>query len=162
MTVSVEIAVEAAGWKDAPRAASAVRGAIGAALAGAEFGACEIGVVLTDDERIRSLNRAWRGKDGATNVLSFPAPAGPQEGPRFLGDVVFALETIRREADDEQKTFEDHLTHLAVHGVLHLLGFDHEREDDAEAMESRERKILAGLGIADPYEPAKLKRTEPA
>ena len=162
MTVSVEIAVEAAGWNNIPAAEAAVRTAIGAALAGAAAGAYEVGVVLTDDERIRALNRIWRGKDGATNVLSFPAPAGPREGPRFLGDVVFALETIRREADGEQKTFEDHLTHLAVHGVLHLLGFDHERDEEADAMEDRERTILAGLGIADPYEPAKLKRTEPA
>ena len=162
MTVSVEIAVQAAGWKDIPTAAAAVRTAIEAALAGAAAGPYEIGVVLTDDERIRALNHTWRGKDGATNVLSFPAPAGPQEEARFLGDVVFALETIRREADDERKTFADHLTHLAVHGVLHLLGFAHERDEEADAMEDRERTILAGLGIADPYEPAKLKRTEPA
>lgn len=162
MTVSVEIAMEAAGWKKIPAAESAMRRAIAAALAETAHGACEVSVVLTDDARIRALNRAWRGKDSATNVLSFPMADGPHEGPRFLGDVVFALETIRREADEEGKTFEDHLTHLAVHGVLHLLGFDHEREAAAEAMENRERTILSGLGIPDPHQPTKLKRTEPA
>src|SRR5690606_36587771 len=100
------------------------------------------------------------GKDAPTNVLSFPAPDRPHDGPRFLGDIVFALETIEREAEAEGKSRDAYLSHLAVHGVLHLLGFDHENDRDAEAMEELEREILAGLGISDPY--AAGRRTEPA
>jgi probable rRNA maturation factor len=118
--------------------------------------------VLTDDARIRELNRTWLGDDKATNVLSFPAPDAPTDDARFLGDVVFALETIRREAEGEQKVFERHLAHLAVHGTLHLLGFDHASEQDAEEMEERERQILARLGFPDPYAPSGEPRTEPA
>jgi probable rRNA maturation factor len=85
-------------------------------------------------------------------VLSFPAPAqGGSEGPRMFGDIAIAFETVRREADAEGKPFADHLSHLAVHGFLHLVGHDHENDDDAETMESLEREILAALGVPDPY-----------
>jgi probable rRNA maturation factor len=112
----------------------------------------EIAVQLTDDAEVRVLNREWRGKDYATNVLSFPTPDdAPTAGPRHLGDIAIAFETTHREAGDEGKAFHHHLVHLAVHGTLHLLGFDHEEVEEAEEMEEMERAILAALGIADPY-----------
>jgi probable rRNA maturation factor len=110
----------------------------------------ELSVVLTDDAEIKSLNAQWRHKDEPTNVLSFPAStAGP--GPRLLGDIVIAYETTAREAEQEAKPLADHLSHLAVHGFLHLLGYDHESDADATVMERLEREILARLGVPDPY-----------
>ncbi|MDB5565969.1 MAG: hypothetical protein JWP84_2535 [Tardiphaga sp.] len=128
-----------------------------AAMVDADTGDAELAVMLTDDAGIRTLNQNWRGIDKATNVLSFPAlqpPEGAQEpddAPRMLGDIAIAYETTRREADEEEKTFANHLSHLAVHGFLHLVGYDHEKDGEAEAMEALEREILAQLGIADPY-----------
>ena len=115
--------------------------------------AAEVAIVLTDDSGIRTLNRDWRGLDKPTNVLSFPAAQTPSRGeePRMLGDIAIAYETTQREAEDENKPFSHHLSHLAVHGFLHLVGYDHETDADAERMESLERKILAGLGVPDPY-----------
>lgn len=122
----------------------------------------EVTIVLTDDAEIRDLNRTWRGKDQPTNVLSFPAgdvpsAIGMPDGPAFngepvpLGDTVIAFETTRAEADERSIPLSDHLSHLVVHGTLHLLGFDHLNDEEAEDMESLERKALASLGIADPY-----------
>lgn len=115
---------------------------------------CEATLVLTDDEEMRELNRTWRGKDASTNVLSFPAgePAGEAHGePSPLGDIVLAGETVIEEAKQKSIPAADHATHLVVHGMLHLLGFDHESDADAERMEALETEVLAGLGIADPY-----------
>ncbi len=128
--------------------------AVLAALAGAKArlkGAAEISVLLTDDEEQRELNAQWRGKDSATNVLSFPQiePFGPVFG--LLGDITLARETLEREAADLGKSLEDHFTHLMVHGFLHILGYDHIEEDEALKMETLETQILAGLGIDDPY-----------
>jgi probable rRNA maturation factor len=163
VAVVIEIAVESEAWTQMGGAERTVRQAIEAAVSDAGPSSAEVGVVLTDDTRIRDLNRIWLGNDKATNVLSFPAPdASPPSDTKFLGDVVFALQTIRREAEDEQKSFERHLAHLAVHGALHLLGFDHAGDQDAEVMEERERRILARLGIPDPYAPRGQSRTEPA
>jgi len=112
-------------------------------------------VILTSDRAIRTLNRRWRGRDKSTNVLSFPAPSArkkPWRGaPRHLGDIVLAYETVAREARAEGKPLDHHLAHLALHGFLHLLGYDHESHGQAEAMERRERRILARLGVPDPY-----------
>lgn len=115
-------------------------------------GVAELSIVLTDDAEQRELNRDWRGKDSATNVLSFPQiePFGPVTG--ILGDVILARETLECEALDLGKSLSDHFTHLIVHGFLHILGYDHIDEQDALAMEALETQILAGLGIADPYE----------
>ena len=115
-------------------------------------GVAELSIVLTDDAEQRELNRDWRGKDSTTNVLSFPQiePFGPVSG--ILGDVILARETLEREALDLGKSLSDHFTHLVVHGFLHILGYDHIDEQDALAMEALETQILAGLGIADPYE----------
>jgi probable rRNA maturation factor len=122
----------------------------------ADVGDAELAVMLTDDSGIRTLNSNWRGIDKPTNVLSFPAlqPTAarqPEDAPRMLGDIAIAYETTRKEADGEGKPFDHHLSHLAVHGFLHLIGYDHETEDEAEAMEALEREILAQLGIPDPY-----------
>jgi len=111
--------------------------------------------VLADDSAIKALNRDWRGKDAATNVLSFPA-AAPGDGPGgslYIGDVIIAYETVAREAEAERKPFGHHLAHLAVHGFLHLVGYDHENDRDANEMERLERRILARLAIPDPYAP---------
>jgi probable rRNA maturation factor len=115
---------------------------------------CEATLVLTDDAEMRQLNRTWRGKDTSTNVLSFPAgePFGEAQGePSPLGDIVLAGETVIEEAKLKDIPIADHAAHLVVHGMLHLLGFDHERDADAERMEALETKVLAGLGIAEPY-----------
>ncbi len=113
----------------------------------------ELSLVFTDDENIREINAEWRDKDKATNVLSFPAfplEPGGMLGP-MLGDIVIARETVEREALELEKSFEDHLTHLLVHGFLHLFGYDHMDEEEAEEMESLETRILAVLGLSDPY-----------
>jgi len=105
-------------------------------------------VLLTDDAEVRELNRTHRGQDKPTNVLSFPAAAWAAP---YLGDVALAYETCAREAGEQGKPLADHLKHLVAHGVLHLLGWNHETEAEAEAMEARERDLLAGLGTPDPY-----------
>lgn len=113
----------------------------------------EVSLVFTDDETIRGINAEWRGKDKPTNVLSFPAfPLKPGQAPKpLLGDIVIALETVQREAVEERKLFDHHLIHMLVHGLLHLFGYDHETEEEAETMEALEGRILARLAIADPY-----------
>lgn len=112
----------------------------------------ELSVVLTDDAGIRSVNGAWRGKDKPTNVLSFPAvpPKDIATAP-LLGDIILARETIEAEAAEAGRRFEDHLSHLVVHGLLHIFGYDHETEAEAQTMETLETRILGELGIADPY-----------
>ena len=153
-----EVLVVADCWHSEPGAGAVIHRAIEAAaeFADADVGEAELAVMLTDDSGIRTLNSNWRGIDKPTNVLSFPAlqaPAGtPSDAPRMLGDIAIAYQTTRKEADDERKPFDHHLSHLAVHGFLHLIGYDHENDGDAEAMEGLEREILAQLGIPDPYQ----------
>ena len=112
---------------------------------------------MTDDAAVQGLNAQFRDKDRPTNVLSFPGgdmPPLPGSGsgqPPHLGDIVLAFGVCRDEAQAQAKTLADHLSHLVVHGVLHVLGHDHEDETEAEAMEARERVLLASLGVADPY-----------
>jgi len=113
----------------------------------------ELSLVFTDDAAIRCLNARWRHKDKATNVLSFPAfpvKAGQKPMP-LLGDIVISLETVQAEAKGQNKPLDHHLSHLLVHGLLHLLGYDHITDPEAEVMEGLERQILAGLAIDDPY-----------
>jgi len=112
----------------------------------------ELSLLLTDDKRIRLVNRDWRGFDKATNVLSFPAvPPDRIAMSPVLGDIVIAYETVEREAQTEEKSVGDHFSHLVIHGLLHLLGEDHETEAEAQRMEALEIAALARLGIADPY-----------
>lgn len=163
-SVDIAVAVEAGDWDgvlaDAPdRATAACRAALAAAVLPPRIrgGALELGIVLADDAVVQALNRDYRGKDRPTNVLSFALTEG-EEGPApdpavpvMLGDVILALETVAREAREQAKPFADHFSHLVVHGVLHLVGYDHVAEAEAEVMEALETQVLAGLGIADPY-----------
>jgi probable rRNA maturation factor len=153
-----EVLVVAECWQNEPDAEAVIQRAIAAAAESVDtdVGDAELAVMLTDDPGIRTLNSNWRGIDKPTNVLSFPAlqPEGapkPGDAPRMLGDIAIAYETTRREADAEGKPFEHHLSHLAIHGFLHLIGYDHENDADAEEMESLETEILEQLGIPDPY-----------
>ena len=155
--LEIDVSVRCPRWTETlPRAATLSRRAAHAAY-GAErkrLGRAEAAVVLADDAFIRRLNRDYRRQNKATNVLAFPAvdvAAVPAAMPAALGDVVVAFETAAREAAAEGKTLADHLSHLVVHGMLHLLGHDHQTAVAAKAMERREIDILAGLGIADPY-----------
>ncbi|MBL8836256.1 MAG: rRNA maturation RNase YbeY [Alphaproteobacteria bacterium] len=145
-------------WRRAvPAVAAKTRRWAAAAIAAARSPARgEITVVLADDRTVHRLNRTFRGKDKPTNVLSFPAgaPIAGAGADHPLGDVVIALGTARAEARAAGLTLEDHLAHLAIHGVLHLLGHDHERAAEAQRMERLEVRILAGFAIADPYAPA--------
>lgn len=151
----VEVVHAAEGWPD--DADAVVQRAARAVLSGfadaASFG--DISVALMDDVSIQVLNRDYRGKDAPTNVLSFPVEEDGgilPPGERLpLGDIAVALETVVREAVEEEKTLAAHLTHMVVHGTLHLLGYDHELDSEAEEMETMERDVLASLGIADPY-----------
>jgi probable rRNA maturation factor len=156
---ATEVLVVADCWSTEADADAIIHRAIEAASAMVDDDTAdaEIAVMLTDDEGIRTLNNNWRGMDKPTNVLSFPAlqpPEGavvPDDMPRMLGDIAIAYQTTRREADDEDKPFANHLSHLAVHGFLHLVGYDHENDAAAEDMEQLEREILSTLGIPDPY-----------
>jgi probable rRNA maturation factor len=151
--LAVDAVRHGAAWAEARIADAMLERAAYAALAAVPAlapGDYEVSVVLTDDAEMRVLNRTWRSKDAPTNVLSFPADAA-LHGPRFLGDVVLAYETTLTEARDGNLAFTEHVSHLVVHGVLHLLGFDHTQKDEAERMEALECKALAALGIADPY-----------
>lgn len=163
----LDVAIEAdSEWDSSTRWAPLVRNAAEAAVAASAFpelASCdrhvELSVRLTDDEEVKALNARWRGKDKPTNVLSFPQldreeieaadPAGPE---LMLGDVVLARGVCQREAQEKAIPIEDHAAHLIVHGTLHLLGYDHEDDESAAEMESREVRALARLGIADPYQ----------
>jgi probable rRNA maturation factor len=166
----VSVTIGTARWRvvldDAPlRCRQAVRAALGRAAGLPWLAAGEVGVLLGDDQAVRQLNARHRNQDRATNVLSFPLldldrgrpaagtpPPDPRFGPVLLGDIALALETVCAEADRAGKPIGDHLCHLAVHGTLHLLGFDHQDDDDARVMEDLERTILADLQIPDPYQ----------
>jgi len=148
----IDIAVASPLWDAQPNAAQTVRDAIAAAAAALATPAGEVSVVLTDDAAIAKLNRQWRDINNPTNVLSFPATKpGVQGPPPLLGDVIVAYETLAREAAEQAKPFLHHLAHLVVHGYLHLLGYDHQTDSEAGAMEGLERDILSRLRIADPY-----------
>jgi probable rRNA maturation factor len=152
--LAVDVSVAAQCWSAAADTEATIKDAVSAVATAfpAECANAEVSVVLTDDARIRTLNRDWRGKDSPTNVLSFPSAESAAPGlPIALGDIVLAYESICREAADEGRPFRHHLAHLTVHGMLHLLGHDHEADDNAERMEDAERRILATLGIPDPY-----------
>jgi probable rRNA maturation factor len=141
----IEIEIEDEAWTAAlPEAEALILPAAAAALE-ARGG---VTILLTDDDTVADLNERFRGKPGPTNVLSFPAPPNPED---HLGDIALAYGVCAREANEQGKPLAHHLQHLVAHGVLHLLGYDHLTEAEAEEMEALERRILAGLGVPDPY-----------
>jgi probable rRNA maturation factor len=152
VSVAVDVLVEDPRWEalgdlDALAARAVARDAPGRPL--------ELSLMLADDAALKALNRDWRDKDRPTNVLSFPAP--PQvgmPGPRHLGDIAMAYETLAREAEQDGKSLTAHALHLIVHGTLHLVGYDHEEEAEAETMEGLEIEALARLGVGNPYRDA--------
>ncbi|MDP3658935.1 rRNA maturation RNase YbeY [Phenylobacterium sp.] len=147
----IDVEIEADEWAVAvPQAADLVRDAAHAALAMAPEGDADdaAAILLTDDEAVAELNTRFRDKPGPTNVLSFPAPDNPEH---HLGDVALAYGVCAREAVEQGKPLGHHLQHLVAHGMLHLLGYDHMSDVEAEAMEGLERAILATLGVPDPY-----------
>ena len=170
----IAVAVTGEAWSDSvPDGVQICRQAAAATLArlGLHAGAVEVSVVLAEDDFVRRLNREHRGRDRPTNVLAFPAAPPPEPGrsgcagdadggapgarPILLGDVVVGRETILKEAAEQHKRVADHLCHLVVHGVLHLLRHDHDTSARARDMEILETAILDGLGVSDPYRPAR-------
>ncbi len=175
---AVDVVVDSTLWRARRDAKALLQQAIAEAAAAVSASDGEVAVVLTDDKAIRALNRDWRRKDAPTNVLSFPMSESPPSDlrkqrsaarraktghgtkaasvksrgqPRLFGDIVIAYETTEREARAERKPFAHHLAHLAVHGFLHLVGYDHTADSEAEAMEGLETAILARVGVPDPY-----------
>jgi probable rRNA maturation factor len=159
--LDIQIGIEEGDWPSEEALQALVERVLGEAAAylrtevGQPFPklATELSLVFTDDASIREINAEWRDQDKPTNVLSFPAfplKPGGMPGP-MLGDIVIARETVEREAVDLGKSFDDHLTHLMVHGFLHLFGYDHMNIAEAEVMEGLETRILAGFGLSDPY-----------
>ena len=164
MKVAVDIAVSSTLWRGLPRARGLARETIAAAVAetgtaapigrpdGRAPDGASVSLCLADDTQLRELNLRWRGIDKPTNVLSFPsAPPGPRARSAALGDIALAYETLAREADALGVPLADHYRHLVAHGFLHLIGYDHETDQEAERMEALETRILARLGAADPY-----------
>jgi probable rRNA maturation factor len=166
--LKIDVLVDSEHWTDARASSAVVRRALRQAAAALSAGPAKLAIVLTDNAAMRRLNRKWRGVDAPTNVLSFATGntagrqpvdrAGDQTGMQrgnlrgtHLGDIVLAYETIKREARHEGKPFGHHLAHLAVHGFLHLLGYDHQSDAKARRMESAERAILRALAVPDPY-----------
>lgn len=153
MSLEIDILVTSDDWGSLDDLDPLTRRCISASLA--ESGArlqdnCEISVTFCADGDIRDLNAQWRGKNAATNVLSFPTPGEVSAKP-LLGDIVIAYETVAREAQEQDKTLQEHVAHMIMHGFLHLIGYDHESTDEAEQMENLERRIAASLGLRDPY-----------
>ncbi|MBR1778358.1 MAG: rRNA maturation RNase YbeY [Alphaproteobacteria bacterium] len=163
MAVKIDLRIENGQWKDAlPDIGKLVKQAASAAWKQGNAGALKIdvkqaeaSVLLTDDQAVHRLNKKYRGVDKPTNVLSFAALDDENEpivDPMLLGDIVVAFETTKREAEEQGRSFADHLFHLIVHGMLHLIGYDHIEEAEAAEMETLEIKILADKGIGNPYD----------
>ncbi len=163
MAVKVDLRVDCKAWKDAlPDVKKTVEKAVRAAWKAGNTGDfalpvknAEVSVMLTNDDAVHALNREYRGVDRPTNVLSFAALDDEDEpivNPMLLGDIVVAFETTEREAAEQNKSPEEHFFHLIVHGVLHLIGYDHVEDADAEVMEALETKIMIENGMDDPYE----------
>ena len=156
---SIDIQIQSPLWDAQPLAAQTVRDAIAAAAATLSTADNEVSILLTDDKAIRLLNREWRGIDKPTNVLSFPA-ATTKASVRMplFGDIVMAYEALKRECDDGDRIFLHHLAHLTVHGFLHLIGYDHQVEAQAEEMEGLESKIVTRMQMPDPHLARDLNR----
>jgi len=150
----ITILVDAAPWRKTSGIEKKIFSAALLALAAERQSAAEINILLSDDKHVKALNSQFRGLNKPTNVLSFPSGDDALGAKNSLGDVILGFETIARESDEHGKPFVHHAQHLTMHGVLHLLGFDHEREDEAKVMEALETKLCRRLGIADPYNEA--------
>ena len=154
--LEIDIQVASPLWDAQPLAEQTVRAAIAAARAARDADG-EVSVLLADNTAIRALNRDWRSIDKPTNVLSFPA--AKETGGKFLGDIVVAYETLARECADEQRDFLHHLAHLTVHGFLHLIGYDHQTDSQADEMEGLESRIMRSMNMPDPYLARDLERS---
>lgn len=153
--IDIDLVIEDNGWGEHAKLYELSERAVKQTLQHLHFDdvESELSLVFTNDEAITAINEQWRQKNKATNVLSFPAfniKVG-QKPDVMLGDIIIARETVEREAFEESKPFDNHLTHLLVHGLLHLLGYDHVNDADAEVMEALEQEILAQLHVPDPY-----------
>lgn len=158
--VTADIVTESELWAAEPRAEATVAAAISAAAAHSTRGG-EVSILLSDDSAVRDINRQFRGIDKPTNVLSFPAadtPATQGQLGSHLGDIVIAYETLRRECEDEDHQFLHHLAHLTVHGFLHLIGYDHETDAQADEMEALESRIMTAMNMPDPWHDARAAR----
>jgi probable rRNA maturation factor len=155
MTLALEISIPSALWRGLPRARAIARETIAACIDEAKIPQRErtsVSLCLSDNARVRELNARWRGLDKPTNVLSFPAaPVGSPGEEVMLGDIALAYETMADEAETSGVELADHYRHLVAHGFLHLMGYDHQTHEEAERMEALETRILARLGVADPY-----------
>jgi probable rRNA maturation factor len=155
MKLKLDIRAPSPSWRKLPRARTMARQTVAACIA--ETGlktrdGAEMSLLLASDAEVGALNARWRGEDKPTNVLSFPAaPTDRLLESATLGDVALAFETVAREAEASGVPLADHYRHLVTHGFLHLIGYDHETDDEAERMEALETRILARLGVADPY-----------
>jgi probable rRNA maturation factor len=152
----IDIQVASPLWAARPLAEQTVRDAIAAARAARDADG-EVSVLLADDAAIRALNRDWRASDKPTNVLSFPA--AKETSGKLLGDIALAYETLARECADEQRDFLHHLAHLTVHGFLHLIGYDHQTDKQADEMEGLESRIMCSMNMPDPYLARDLERS---
>ena len=149
---SLDIQIQSPLWDAQPQAAQTMRDVLAAAAIVLSTIDGEVGIVLTDDQSIRALNRQWRGVDKPTNVLSFPAAhTQTSVSTKVFGDIVMAYETLKRESDDENRNFLHHLAHLTVHGFLHLCGYGHDVDAEAEQMEDLESKIMLSIDLPDPW-----------
>lgn len=146
----IDIEIEDEAWRRVADVEAVVQAAAGAAFAFLPASEAEraVTILLTDNDTVKELNQRFRQKTGPTNVLSFPAPPNPEN---HIGDIALAFGVCAHEAGEQSKSLADHLSHLTVHGVLHLAGYDHQTDDEAEAMEDLERRVLASLGVSDPY-----------
>lgn len=154
-SLDIDILIEDERWDEVTGLEDLTRKAVSmaASVAGAELGNMELCILFTDDDEIRKLNAEFRDKDKPTNVLSFPSGETPlpDGAPVMLGDIVLASGVVFREAEEQGKPLANHVLHLIVHGMLHLLGYDHEQDDEAEIMEALEIEALARLGLPNPY-----------
>lgn len=150
--MSSDISIHDDAWLNLAELPERTRRAIEATLAEVNLAEATVSISFVSDSTIAALNRQWRGKAKPTNVLSFPAVDSVGASPRFLGDVILASNIIRQEAAEQNKSWIDHTTHLIIHGIMHLIGHDHENDEDAAKMEALEVRIMVQLGLANPYD----------